>query len=240
MNLSHIFGPVHSRRLGRSLGVDLVPMKTCSFDCVYCECGQTSHLSYQREVFFPVSEVIKDLDQYLSTTPKLDYITFAGSGEPTLSLSIGSVIAYLKDTYPRYKVAVLTNSSRISDPDIRSELSRADLVIPTLSSVRKETFARINRPAPEVSLPRIIDGLITFRSIYSGEIWLEIFVIPGINTTEEELIRLRNVIIRIQPDKVQLNTLDRPGTERWVEPVPAGMMRKIQKILNLPYVEVID
>lgn len=240
MNSSHLFGPVCSRRLGRSLGIDLVPMKTCSFDCVYCECGRTSHLSYQREVFFPVSEVTRDLDRYLSRSPELDYITFAGSGEPTLSLSIGSVIGYLKDTYPRYKVAVLTNSSLMIDPIIRSDLLRADLVIPTLSSVHKETFTRICRPVQNVSVDRIIQGLISFRSAYGGKIWLEVFVIPGLNTTDDELISLRDAILMIKPDKIQLNTLDRPGTERWVEPVPAGMMREIQKILGLPNVEVID
>jgi len=136
----HIFGPVISRRLGRSLGIDLIPFKACSYDCVYCECGATTDLTSQRREFFPTGDIITELDNVLASCPKLDYITFAGSGETTLSLSLGQVLAHLKKDYRQYKVAVLTNGSLCSDPCVRQELLSADLVSPTVTTTKQEIF----------------------------------------------------------------------------------------------------
>jgi wyosine [tRNA(Phe)-imidazoG37] synthetase (radical SAM superfamily) len=213
----HIFGPVCSRRLGRSLGIDLLPFKTCTYSCVYCECGATTDLTTQRSEFFPTRDVIGELDLILSKKPELDYITFAGSGEPTLSLSIGPVIAHLKSAYPEYPVAVLTNGSLFQLVEVRRDVAQADLIIPTLTTARQETFQRIHRPAPQLSVETIIRGLIELRREFSGEIWLEVFIVPPLNTTDEELAGLRDAIHRIRPDRIQLNTVDRPPAEAWVE-----------------------
>jgi len=227
--IHHIFGPVISRRLGRSLGIDLIPFKTCSYNCVYCECGATTDLTSQRREFFRTDEIIHQLDTILSSTPKLNYITFAGSGEPTLSLSLGPVLAHLKQNYEQYQVAVLTNGSLCTDPDVRWDLLRADLVSPTITTPTQEIFERIHRPVPGLSVTRIIQGLESLRNEYSGQIWLEVFLIPGLNTIENELSLLRSAVYRIRPDRIQLNYLDRPGTEAWVSAPDPLQLQRIQE-----------
>lgn len=227
--MNHLFfGSVISRRLGRSLGIDLIPFKTCSYNCVYCECGATTNLTLKREEFFKTDEIIHQIDTVLSSSPKLDYITFAGSGEPTLSLSLDRVITHLKNHYT-YKVAVLTNGSLFSDPDVRRDILLADLVIPTITTTRQEMFERIHRPIPGLSVREIIRGLQYLRTEYTGRIWLEVFVIPGLNTTEIELSLLRSAIYAIRPDRIQLNYLDRPGTEAWVSSPEPVLLRRIRK-----------
>ena len=229
MTENHIFGPVMSRRLGRSLGIDLLPFKTCSYDCVYCECGATTHITTKRAEFFPTEEVISQLDTVLRERPTLDYITFAGSGEPTLSLSIGRIIRHLKTAYPEYKVAVLTNGSLLGNKEVAADLSQADLVIPTLTSTSQETFEKIHRPYPGLLTKTIISDILEFRKEFHGEIWLEIFLIPDLNTSLEELASLRDVIDKIQPARIQLNTLDRPAAEDWVTAPDPGELENIRK-----------
>ena len=229
MTENHIFGPVCSRRLGRSLGIDLLPFKTCSYSCIYCECGATTQKTLQRSEFFPTNEVITQLDEVLSLGPALDYITFAGSGEPTLSLSLGKVITFLKTTYPQYKVAVLTNGSLLSDKEVRLELAGADLVIPTLTSTSQTIFERIHRPVPGLSIQNIINGIISFRNEFNGQMWLEVFLIPSLNTDDAELASLRDAIRDISPDRIQLNTLDRPASEDWVTVPDAEELERIRK-----------
>lgn len=229
MTENHIFGPVMSRRLGRSLGIDLLPFKTCSYDCVYCECGATNSLTTKRAEFFPTEEVISQLDTVLRERPTLDYITFAGSGEPTLSLSIGRIIRHLKTAYPEYKVAVLTNGSLLGNKEVAADLSQADLVIPTLTSTSQETFEKIHRPYPGLLTKTIISDILEFRKEFHGEIWLEIFLIPDLNTSLEELTSLRDVIDKIQPARIQLNTLDRPAAEDWVTAPGPDELENIRK-----------
>ena len=224
----HIFGPVISRRLGRSLGIDLIPFKTCSYNCVYCECGATTDLISQRREFFRTDEIIHQVDTILSSSPRLDYITFAGSGEPTLSLSLGPVLAHLKQNYDQYKVAVLTNGSLCTDPDVRRDLLKADLVSPTITTTTQEIFEKIHRPVPGLSVTQIIRGLENLRDEYSGQIWLEVFLVPGLNTTDTELDKLRTATYRIRPNRIQLNYLDRPGTEAWVSSPDPLQLKNIQ------------
>ncbi|NLV26208.1 MAG: radical SAM protein [Methanomicrobiales archaeon] len=230
--IHYIFGPVISRRLGRSLGIDLIPFKTCSYNCVYCECGATTDLTSQRREFFPPDIIIKQLDDALASSPKLDYITFAGSGEPTLSLSLGPVLAHLKENYPSYKIAVLTNGSLCTNPDVRQELLPADLISPTMTTPSQEIFEKIHRPAQDLSVKDIIQGMVSLRNEYSGQIWLEVFLIPTINTSTEDLENLRETVYLIRPDRVQLNYLDRPGTESWVSPPGHSMLKDIQKYFS--------
>lgn len=231
MITKHIFGPVLSRRLGLSLGIDLIPFKTCTCDCVYCECGHTTEKTVVRKDFFPVRDILAELEETLGRRPSLDSVTLAGSGEPTLSLSLGPVIAFLKREYPEYTVSVLTNGSLMTDAGVRKELAPADRVIPTLTSASQATFERIHRPHPSLAIGKIIEGYARFRRMYAGDLWLEVFVIPGLNTSDHELAGLRTAIGRISPDLVQLNTLDRPPAEGWVTAAADGELERVRRVL---------
>jgi wyosine [tRNA(Phe)-imidazoG37] synthetase (radical SAM superfamily) len=208
---TYLFGPVFSRRLGRSLGVDLLPYKTCSLDCIYCECGPTTDLTSERANRVATDDVIAELDAYLGRRPPLDFVTFAGSGEPTLHAGLGRIIAHLKQYHPQYRVAVLTNGTLFSSEEIRRDVLGADLVVPSLDGANSESFQAINRPAPGITVEKVIEGLAALRREYRGTYVLEVFVVPGINDTDPEVLALRRAAERIQPDAIQLNRLDRPG-----------------------------
>lgn len=239
MNPNHIFGPVLSRRLGLSLGIDLVPFKTCTYDCAYCECGNTTDKTITRQEFFPPGEVLKGLGDVLASRPHLDTITLAGSGEPTLSLSLGPVIALVKRQYPEYTMSVLTNGSLLTHAGVREELIFADRVIPTLTSVFQPTFERIHRPHPALRIETIIEGFVRFRKMYKGAFWLEVFIIPGVNTTDIELEGLKAALERINPDLVQLNTVDRPPAEAWVMAATDAELERVCHALGRTGIEVV-
>ena len=205
----YVFGPVASRRLGRSLGIDLIPYKTCSYNCVYCECGATTDLTITRQEFYPLKEVVAELDRVLAKKPDLDYITFAGSGEPTLSKLLGPVIKHLKEHYPWYRVAVLTNGTLCMLPEVRNDLLPADLIIPTVPASDQAMQNRIFRPYRNISVSSIQSGLVALRKEFSGQIWAEVFLVSGINTGRDELLDTREKILEIRPDLIQLNSLDR-------------------------------
>jgi wyosine [tRNA(Phe)-imidazoG37] synthetase (radical SAM superfamily) len=207
----HLFGPVYSRRLGRSLGVDLLPHKTCSLDCVYCERGATTHLTTSRAEFAPVEAIIAELDKYLGPRPDLDAITFSGSGEPTLYAGLGRIIQHLKTKHPRYRVVILTNGTLFSKPEVRREVLQADLVVPSLDGATPESFQAINRPAHGITVEQIVEGLVALRSEYQGSLVLEVFVVPGVNDTNREVEALQAAAERIRPDAIQLNRLERPS-----------------------------
>jgi len=239
MKYKHLFGPVPSRRLGLSLGIDPIPYKTCSFDCVYCECGATTNLTSTRKEYIPVDEIISELDSFLSNNPTLDYITFSGSGEPTLNIGIERIITFLKKKFPQYKIAVITNSSLFPDPEVRKELLLADVIMPSLDAVSYNISQKINRPVKGIRPVDIIQGLISFRREFPGKIWLEIFIIPGINDTDEEIEKFHAVLKKINPDLIQLNSIDRPGTENWVVPADEETLVKIKKKFEyLPVVTI--
>ncbi|MDY6827532.1 MAG: radical SAM protein [Bacillota bacterium] len=232
MKYKHLFGPVPSRRLGVSLGIDLIPPKTCTLDCVYCECGKTTRLTTERREYIPVSNVLKEVDDYLAQKPELDYITFAGSGEPTLNNKMGQVIEFLKNSYPHYHICVLTNGTLFSDPAIRAEVLKADLIIPSLDAATEKTFQQINRPHPKLNCSKIIAGLVDLRHEFAGEIRLEIFIVPGLNDTNKELQAIKETIEKINPHRIQLGTLDRPGTENWVQAADKEKMQQIASFLG--------
>ncbi|MDH7593073.1 MAG: radical SAM protein [Methanomicrobiales archaeon] len=239
MPYRHLFGPVASRRLGFSLGVDLLPFKTCTFNCVYCECGPTTSLTLNRREYIRAEDVIPELEDLLAHPPYMDRITFSGSGEPTLSTAIGKVLEYLDVQHPQYPAAVLTNGSLLWQQRVREEISRADLVLPTLTTVNAETFRRIHRPHPALSLEKILEGLVLFRREFGGEIWLEVFLVPPLNTSREELEGLQSAIARISPDRVQLNTLDRPCAEAWVHPASMDEMAEAKSILDFEPIDIL-
>ncbi|MBN1621026.1 MAG: radical SAM protein [Endomicrobiales bacterium] len=232
MNYKYLFGPVPSRRLGRSLGVDLVPHKTCSFNCIFCECGETTDLTIKKCEYVPTEKVLKELDDYLSKKPKLDYITFSGSGEPTLHLKLGKIVRYIKSKYSGYKIALLTNGSLFCRHEVRGEVGNIDVIIPTLNTVNYETFNKICRPHKNLDLTNIINGLVNLRKDFPGQIWLEVFIIPGVNDTEEELSGLKEQITKIQPDKIQINSLHRPGAKDWVKPASSQVLKKIAEFFG--------
>ena len=230
MQYNTLFGPVPSRRLGISLGVDLVPMKTCTLNCIYCECGKTSHLTLERKEYVSFEAVKKELTHYLAHHARPDYITFSGSGEPTLNSKIGDVIRFLKDRVPDVPVAVLTNGTLFSQKQVRSDIKNALVVIPSLDAATEKIFNKINRPFPHLHVDKIIDGLIRFRKEFNGKIWLEVFIIPGMNDTISELNALKLVIGKIKPDQVHLNTLDRPGS---VSTLRAATREELEHVLDV-------
>lgn len=232
MKYSYLFGPVPSRRLGTSLGIDLTPTKTCSFNCVYCECGRTINLTLDRKEYVATQDVIAELRDFFSTEQKIDYITFSGSGEPTLHSGIGEIIAFIKKSFPRYKVAVMTNSSLLYLQSVRTALMQADLVIPSLDAVSDHTFRLITRAPREINVDFILEGLRIFSKEYRGEIWLEIFIVPGVNDTREELELIKREIQKLHVSRVQLNTLDRPGVVKWVVPATPKHLQDIAAYLG--------
>jgi wyosine [tRNA(Phe)-imidazoG37] synthetase (radical SAM superfamily) len=235
-----VFGPVPSRRLGMSLGLDLVPKKVCSLDCVYCEVGKTTKLTLERMEYVPFEKITGEVRAWFDhSTTDPDYITFSGSGEPTLNSRIGELIDFVKNLRPDIPVAVLTNGTLLYDADVRNALMEADLVLPSLDAAREESFQRINRPAGGLSMKRYIQGLVDFRKIYRGKIHLEVCIIPGYNNGEEDILSLKEVLEAIGPDKVQLNTLDRPGTVEGLRPAGHLELMEIKESLALPQVDII-
>jgi wyosine [tRNA(Phe)-imidazoG37] synthetase (radical SAM superfamily) len=239
MGYKHLFGPVASRRLGVSLGVDLVVHKVCSLDCVYCECGKTTDLTMERKAWVPFDRVRDELDRYWAENDDPDYITFSGSGEPCLNKELGRVIAYIKDNKPDIRVAVLTNATLLPDPTVRSELLRADLVVPSLDGVSNKVFQKINRPCASLDPEDIIDGIQIFAREFKGKVNLEIFILPGVNDSPEDIALFKTAISKIKPDLVQLNSLDRPGTCDTITPASWNALEKVRQELGPAGIEII-
>ncbi len=209
--MPHVFGPVPSRRLGLSLGVDLIPAKTCSFDCLYCQVGRTTNVTIEPEALVSSEEVAKEVEEKLIKNVP-DAITLAGSGEPTLHSGIDQVIASIKEI-TKIKVAILTNGSLLWRDDIRQRVLGADILLPTLTSAFDATFREIHRPHSGLEHARIVDGLEKLRQDFKGQMFLEVVLLAGINDTEEELKGLKSLIERIGPDRIQLNTIVRPPAD---------------------------
>ncbi len=207
----YLFGPVPSRRLGRSLGVDLVPFKTCSYDCLYCQLGPTTCKTVERKPWVPLEAVVAQLQERLSSKP--DYITLSGSGEPTLNSQVGEMIARIK-TLTDIPVAVLTNGSLLWLPEVRRQLLGADLVIPSLDAGEETMFQTINRPHEQICFGKMLDGLVALRQEFRGAYWLEVMVVGGYTDTVAQIEKLADGVARIQPDRVQLNTVTRPPAEK--------------------------
>lgn len=232
VHVKYIFGPVASRRLKRSLGVDLVPYKTCSFDCIYCELGRTTCLTVDRNEYVPYDEIITNLANFLQETlHPPDYITLGGSGEPTLHSQIGRIISEIKNI-TSIPVAILTNASTLFQDDVKDELMPADIVLPSLDAVTPSAFEFINRPHPSLTINDIVRGLIDFNRAFAGELWLEVLFCQGINDESGETTRLREAIKEINPDKVQLNTVDRPPAQDFVVPVSGEKLAAIQRLFG--------
>lgn len=218
-----IYGPVPSRRLGRSLGVDMVPHKVCSYDCIYCQLGPTKERSIEPKAYIPAELILRQICERLEKGVDADHITLGGSGEPLLNTEIRTVIHEIKRV-TGIPVAVLTNGSLLTDVAARRSLEEADVVIPSLDAHDQALFERINRPHPDIKFEAMVEGLVAFRNEYPGEVWLEVFVLEGINATESDAIAFRRWIERIDPHKVHVNTAVRPTAEPHARRVPPGQM----------------
>jgi wyosine [tRNA(Phe)-imidazoG37] synthetase (radical SAM superfamily) len=225
--MKHLFGPVPSRRLGLSLGIDVIPHKTCTFDCVYCECGATTNRTCVRAEFFPLSELLDELEEGLSgMRSKPDVVTLSGAGEPTLYERTGELIREAK-RLSGIPVAVITNSSLLDRADVREELLEADIVLPSLDTAIEASFQLLNRPHESCSLPSIIGGIETFLERFSGTVLFEILLVEGFNTDDENLSRLKDITGRLSLDSIQINTALRPGTERSIDPLAPEELERI-------------
>ena len=227
-NYKYLYGPVPSRRLGRSLGIDLVPHKICTYDCIYCQIGITTDKTLIRREYVPMREVLEEVKRFLNEeSSSIDHLSLAGSGEPTLHSQIGLIIEGIK-VLTSIPVAVITNGSLLYEKEVRQDLLRADVVLPSLDAVSPEIFEKINRPRPGFSIEKVVEGLVEFRKIYKGQIWLEILFCKGVNDAPEELRKMREAVERIRPDLIHLNTVVRPPSEKWAAPLNQNEMDKIR------------
>ncbi|MFA4989361.1 MAG: radical SAM protein [Candidatus Omnitrophota bacterium] len=233
--MKYLYGPVKSRRLGFSLGVSLTPYKTCDFDCIYCQLGKTTNLTPERKEYIRVSAIVDELKTWLSsnkeTAQGLEYITFSGSGEPTLNTGCGELIMEVKKL-TNLKIAVLTNASLLTDGGLRRQLWGADLIVPSLDAVTQDLFARIDRPYTGIKIEEIIAGLKAFRREFRGKIWLEVMLLKGINDDIRHIRKLKDVIDAINPDRIQLNSPARTTSEAGIQAVAKGKLKKIKEILG--------
>ncbi|MFC1677803.1 radical SAM protein [Planctomycetota bacterium] len=230
-NTKYIFGPVPSRRLGLSLGIDVIPYKICSIDCVYCQVGRTTEKTTERKEYMPVDELLTQLKQKLDAGVEADFITLSGSGEPTLNSKLAQIITGIKNLTD-IPVAVLTNATLFSAPAVRADCALADVVLPSLDAADEPTFQKINRPHPDISIENVIAGLCAFRKEFTGQIWLEVFFVEGLNTAADKIAAIAEAITRINPDKVQLNTAVRPTAESGIKPIDPEKLAKIAKKLG--------
>jgi wyosine [tRNA(Phe)-imidazoG37] synthetase (radical SAM superfamily) len=231
MGPSYTYGPVPSRRLGFSLGVDLLPLKTCSLDCVYCQLGPTPRTTTRRREFAPARAVLAEIKAALASGQRIDAITFSGSGEPTLHTGLGRIIRAVK-RLAKTPVVVLTNGSTLTRPAVRTALAAADIVVPSLDAATEAVFRRVNRPHGSLRAAKIIDGLAEFRRRFGGQLWLEILLVKGVNDGPAHFRALRRTIARLKPDRVQINTVVRPPAVRKARPLSRAELERAKAFLG--------
>jgi wyosine [tRNA(Phe)-imidazoG37] synthetase (radical SAM superfamily) len=229
--MHYVFGPVPSRRLGRSLGVDVVPFKTCTYDCIYCQLGRTTCKTVDRKEWVPLEDVVSEVESRLSSRP--DYITLSGSGEPTLFSGLGALVERIRGM-TNVPVALLTNGSLLRQPGVRREIQDVDLLMPSLDAGDEMTFRRINRPHDAISFEGLMEGLMASRETCRGQYWLEVFLLAGYTDVEAEIRKLVRCVDRIQPDRVQLNTVTRPPAERFAEGVSRERLVEVAARFDAP------
>jgi len=233
----YLYGPVPSRRLGLSCGIDIAPLKICTLDCIYCQLGKTAQTTIERKDYIPVEPVLAELKEALAEGMEADYITIAGSGEPTLNSRLGELIDGIKKL-TNIPIAILTNGTLLSRADVRADCSKADVVMPSLDAGDEQTFGRINRPDPVISIENLISGLCAFRKEFAGRIWLEVFFVEGINTDDEQIAKIKKAIEQINPDNIHLNTAVRPTADPNISRLSEEKLRQIAERLG-PKCEVV-
>lgn len=234
----YLYGPVPSRRLGRSLGVDLVPHKTCTYDCIYCQLGKTTNKTTERKEYVPANDILQELKEKLESGVSCDYISIAGSGEPTLHASIGEIISKIKEM-TSIPVTVLTNGSLLYLPEVRKALMQADLVIPSLDAGDEQLFHYVNRPHADITFDLMTEGLIAFSKQFKGRVWLEVLLISGVTGLTAEVKKIAELAKMAGMEKVQLNTVNRPAYEDLACAVDIKQMRKFAGLFSCP-VDILD
>ncbi|MBN2043554.1 MAG: radical SAM protein [Anaerolineales bacterium] len=233
--MQYVFGPVPSRRLGQSLGIDTIPLKTCNWNCVYCQLGRTKPLCNQRKDYIPIHEILAQIKTALKrhTAGEIDWITFVGSGEPTLHAGIGYLIKEVR-SLTNIPVAVITNGSLLFLKSVRDALRQADAVLPGLDAGTPELYKKLNRPHPDITFDRYIGGLVEFRQEYRGKLWVEVMLVKDLNDTAKALERIACQIEKIRPDKIHIGLPTRPPAEKWVfPPTEEGVLRAIEILGNV-------
>jgi wyosine [tRNA(Phe)-imidazoG37] synthetase (radical SAM superfamily) len=231
--MKHVFGPVPSRRLGRSLGIDPIPLKTCNWNCVYCQLGRTTPLTNQRREYYARDAIVQQVKAALNGhgREEIDWVTFVGSGEPTLHAGLGWMIRQVK-TLSSIPTAVITNGSLLYLPEVREDLCAADAVLPSVDAGTETLYHTVNRPHPHLSFSSLVEGLVAFRQIYTGKLWVEVMLVKGLNDSEEALRDLAAVLRRIAPDAVHLSLPIRPPAESWVQPADEEALMRATAILG--------
>ena len=231
--MRYIYGPVHSRRLGRSLGIDPIPLKTCNWNCVYCQLGRTVPLTDERREYIPTADIEEELARWLAThdPEEIDWISIVGSGEPTLHTGIGRLVLAAR-RLGDVPLAVITNGSLLYLPEVREALLPADAVMPTLAVGTAAGHRRLHRPHPQATFERQIEGLITFRREYAGKLLVEVMVVAGLNDQEAALHNLADLMRLIRPDGIDLTTPVRPPAEPWVTPPEDAALARAAAILG--------
>lgn len=229
--MKYVFGPVPSRRLGRSLGISPIPEKTCNYTCIYCQLGRTTHFTNTRKKFFPVEDILVELEKALEQEREIDFITIVGEGEPTLYEDLGLLISKTKNLTSK-PIAVITNGALLYKEDVRKNLLEADVIMPTLDAYSEKMFRKINRPHKEIKLEKVIEGFKEFRKIYSNQIWLEVMLIKDINDDIQSLKEIRKIIDQLNVDRVYINVPIRPPAESWVEIPSTFKLSEAQEILK--------
>lgn len=227
--MRYVFGPVPSRRLGQSLGIDTIPLKTCNWNCIYCQLGRSVPMTNERRAYFPREEILAEVETVLASHDpgEIDWITFVGSGEPTLHSDLGWLIRQVKKVTV-IPVAVCTNGALLYDPQVRQELTAADAVMPTVCAGSPGLHWHIHRPYPGLTFEHLVAGLIAFRSEYPNQLWPEVMLMRGVNDTEAALLETAQLLARIQPDRVHIALPSRPPAETWVKPPDdEGLMRAL-------------
>ncbi len=229
--MKYVFGPVPSRRLGNSLGVDLLTLKACTFGCVYCQLGPTTEQTAERRRFVPPDDVIAEVRQALESGAAVDYVTLSGSGEPTLSLDLGYAIRAIK-AFTKVPIAVLTNGSLLGRPGVRADLAEADLVVPSLDAGTQAAFERVNRPLAGTDVRAVASGIRDFSLGFGGQVWLEVMLVAGLNDSPEEAQAIVALLEGARLDKVQLNTVARAPAEAWAAPVAQERLSELAAVLE--------
>ncbi|MHC4477621.1 MAG: radical SAM protein [Planctomycetota bacterium] len=233
----YLYGPVPSRRLGLSLGVDIVPSKVCTLDCLYCQVGRTPRKTLERREYAPVADILARLKNRLTEGLKAHYVTISGSGEPTLHCRLGEIVEGIKHLTD-IPVAIITNGTLLYRTDVRADCVRADVVLPSLDAGDEATFNKINRPHQDISIEKLISGLCAFRDEFAGQIWLEVLLVEGMNTAPEQIGKIKQAVERISPDKIQLNTAVRPTTEHDIRRLDMNILQTIAERFG-PRAEVV-